>query len=89
MSNSIKFNGKEVENPVLRVVTVVFVIAFILVLLFLVLPILGTLLMILAALCLFSVPLHFILRANGRRGFFSSNENEFTWTIDKRAFDRV
>lgn len=88
MPDSVKFNGKEVQNPLLRILVVLLAVACLVALLFLVLPILGTLLMILVVLCILSVPLHYVLRAQGRKGFFSRNGNEFTWSLNKQAFER-
>ena len=78
MSFSIKFNDKEVQNPVARVLVAGFAIicsiALITTLPFLIL--LGLIMLIFV-----TVPLHFILRLCGRRGFYiQEGDDSHTWT---------
>lgn len=83
MSTSIKFNDKEVKNPVLRIVVagfviicgIVLVVIFGFSLLFVTLGLLGLGFVL-------TVPLHFILRFCGRRGFYVREGNNYTWTTE-------
>jgi hypothetical protein len=95
VSNSIKFNDREVTNSVLRgliilavvgvVLGVVFlIVAFVVALPFIIMIGIGLLIsvMILVA------PFHFILRAVGRKGLYTRHGNNYKLTIDKSCFDR-
>ena len=95
---SIKFDGKEVKNPVLRfgllVLLLVTAIAF-----FAVIPVIltGVGIIILGVpliIALLIVP-HFILRTAGRRGFFKTthdsvkNETLFEVIISSKSFNKI
>lgn len=88
MTTSIKFNSKEVQNPVVRILVAALVIICPVVLVavfgFVVLPIILGLIVLAFVLI---VPLHFILRLCGRRGFYVRGGNSHTWTITG-AFQR-
>lgn len=70
------YKGREVRNPALRAL------------------ILGGMFLVLVMLFLLgvmSLPLHFALRAAGRRGFvnWSADHSSFTYDMDKRGFGRA
>jgi hypothetical protein len=88
MSTSIKFNGKEIDNPIVRIVVVLFIFVFIVVIvalfgLMMPLIVLG----VVALVAFLTVPLHLILRLCGRRGFYLREGSTRTWT-NKGAFGR-
>lgn len=88
MSVSIKYKGKEIEHPLARMLAFAFVTIFLVVLIavfgFVVLPVtLG----IVALVFILTIPLHFILKLCGRRGFYVREGNSHTWTASG-AFDR-
>jgi hypothetical protein len=72
MSTSIKFNGKEVQNPVARILIVLIAMFG-----FVMLPII---IGVIALAVVLTIPLHFILRLCGRRGFCVREGNSHTWT---------
>lgn len=84
---SIKFNGREIQNPVIKVLVVVALAmccAIAVVFGSVMIPvILG---LIVLALVL-TIPLHLILRICGRRGFYVRDGNKHTWT-NTGAFQR-
>ena len=88
MTTSIKFNGKEVQNPAARILVAVLVIICAVVLVavfgFVMLPII---LGLIALAFVLTVPLHFILWLCGRRGFYVREGNSHTWT-SSGAFQR-
>lgn len=82
MSTSIKFNGKEVQNPIIRILVVI--LAIVCVVILIAALGLGAVFIILGLISLtfvLTVPLHFILRLCGRRGFYVRECNSHTWTI--------
>lgn len=92
MSTSIKYNGKEVQNPLARrVIMVVLLLALLSlgVVFFFVGFALPVIFLIFLALFVLSIPLHFILRVLGRRGFYANNSNGgFSWIIGTNSFAR-
>ncbi len=87
MSTSIQFNGKEVRNPLLRVlvvgIVVVLLVAVVVVMVVGIMIFMPALLIILGvavALFILSIPVHIVLRLMGRRGFYVRKGNRFIWT---------
>ena len=88
MSTSIMFNGKEVRNPITKILVAVLVIIFVIIILatlgfVMITVILGTI----ALAFVLTVPLHLIFRLCGRRGFYVREGNSHTWT-STGAFER-
>lgn len=75
---SIKWRGREVQNPVLRFLTAAIVtvgVAFGMIVLVLTLPL--------------TLPLHFVLRLFGRRGFATiTEEGGITYAVELEGFKR-
>lgn len=89
MSTSIKFNGKEVQNPFARVLVALLVVVVIAIVLFLLVTVgLIVLPAIMLGLVVITLPLHIILKLSGRRGFYIREGDTHTWTLTG-AFDRV
>lgn len=86
---SVKWNGREVQNPILRKLVVLFVLLWIPV--GLAGALLGFILCI--GLCVVlppvTLPLDVVLKALGRRGFFRQEGSGFNYAIDHRAFGRA
>lgn len=92
---SIKLNGEEVKNPVAVLLITILLIAlagaFYFAGAFIFVVFIGFLLALFALffiLVVASVPVHFILRACGRKGFFSRNGGSINWQFDETAFHR-
>lgn len=82
---SVKWNGREVQNPILRKLVVLFVLLWIPV------GLAGALLGFILCIGLLPVtlPLDVVLKALGRRGFFRQEGSSFNYAIDHRAFGRA
>lgn len=87
-SHSVKWNGREVQNPILRKLVVLFVVVWAIVAI--PLGILGAILGIVLCVVLppVTLPLDVVLKALGRRGFFRQEGSGFNYAIDHRAFGR-
>ena len=85
MSSSFKINGKEFKNPI-----VVFLLMFLLVsATILPLTLVAYLLPYIITILALTVPVHFILRLCGRKGFYNRGEDgSYEWTISTEAFDK-
>ena len=99
MANSVKINGKEVQNPILRglviTIAVLFVTLIVIFIPFLLVGVLGLSFGIIAAgiglailVASLTIPLHFILRLCGRRGFFTRDGNTYTWAVNANGFTK-
>jgi hypothetical protein len=88
MTPSIKLNGTEVQNPVARILVAMCAIAGVVALVsmlgFMIFPVILGLIMVTF---IFTLPLHFILRLCGRRGFYIREGNIHSWKW-KGAFNR-
>lgn len=93
--SSVRYNGREVENPVMRVVVAVVAMTLAVgvlgIALFAILPavtfIFG-LFVLLGAVVLASLPLHFLLRALGRRGFVERSSGSVKVEISSKGFHK-
>jgi ABC-type bacteriocin/lantibiotic exporter with double-glycine peptidase domain len=91
--NSLKINGKEVTNPITKILFISAVCALIGIIVF---PIVGTILLtltviicILVVVAVLSIPLHFILKLCGRKGFSRTSENGgFSWEVTGAGFKK-
>jgi membrane protein implicated in regulation of membrane protease activity len=94
MRSSIQINGKEVRGTLPRIIVAMAILIFC-GSVFLLLGSIGALLVAFASilgvtfavLITVSIPLHYILRSMGRKGFFSRNGTDFEWTT-MSAFER-
>jgi len=88
MRISVKYKGKEIEHPLARILALAVVVISLVVLIavfgLVVLPV--TLGIVLLAFIL-TIPLHFILKLCGRRGFHIQEGDDHTWTASG-AFKR-
>lgn len=93
MTTSIKFNGKEVRNPILRGLAITAAVLVVVGFPFLLIGIWGLSLGLIAVgvgiaipIALLTIPLHFILRALGRRGFYTYDERTLSWEVNSKVF---
>lgn len=85
----ITLNGKEIQNPLARVAII---------LLFVVVAVLGTAVAVLVSVLhlviavievIVTLPVHFVLRLTGRRGFIAKSANSYSYKLSASAFERV
>jgi len=83
-SASVQFRGREVQNPVLRVLIVLFLAILVPVSMLWVLIIVALLIVLSPVL----LPAHFVLRALGRKGFVRRDGDTISIIIDNTALER-
>lgn len=87
MRTSIKFMGKKIQNPNVRIIAVVIVVIFAIAIIMCGLVVIPIIIGIIALAFILTVPLHFILRCCGRRGLYVFDGNTHNWTLSG-AFKR-
>jgi type IV secretory pathway component VirB8 len=75
---SIKFNGKEIRNPLLRAVASLFT-----------LLVAGMVIVVTVLLLPVIIPVHFLLRAVGRRGFAQIVNDKLDINMGAKAFKQI
>lgn len=81
---SVTWNGREVQNPILRFIVATVAICFGLLGVLFALLVVALLIVLLPI----TIPLHFLLRACNRKGFFRNDQGKATYSVDVQSFRR-